>query len=154
MNKLKNDSPTKLEDVFSLFTSGLIPNGSFGDHVIGYYKASLERPNNVLFLKYEELKKDTKKEVKKLAGFWCYPFKKEEKINGLVEELIKLCSFEKLSESNKGNKDGDQTSKVLTGDIYFWKGMVGDSVNYLTTEMIEILDKIIKEKFDGLNISY
>ncbi|KAK9068396.1 hypothetical protein SSX86_012509 [Deinandra increscens subsp. villosa] len=152
-NKLKDDDsiPTKLDDVFELFRRGMNPFGSFWDHVIGYYKASLEHPDKVLFLKYEDLKKDPESEVKKLAKFIGNPFTEEEEYDGLVQEIIKLCGFENLSEANKGE---EKTSKVLSDDIYFRKGVVGDSVNYLTTEMIRILDKITKEKCDGLDFSF
>ncbi|KAL9999979.1 putative Sulfotransferase domain, P-loop containing nucleoside triphosphate hydrolase [Helianthus debilis subsp. tardiflorus] len=153
LNKVKDDvsSPMKLVDLFEIFSKGMSPCGSFWDHVIGYYKASLERPDKVLLLKYKDLKKDPKKEVKKLAKFLGRPFTEEEESNGSVQKIIELCSFENLSEASK---DGKQTSKVLSNDLFFRKGVAGDSVNYLTPEMIEILDKITKEKFDGLNISF
>jgi hypothetical protein len=37
--------------------------------VLGYWKASLERPDKVLFLKYEDLKEDIISNLKKIAGF-------------------------------------------------------------------------------------
>ncbi|KAF5784226.1 putative Sulfotransferase domain, P-loop containing nucleoside triphosphate hydrolase [Helianthus annuus] len=153
LNKLKDDgsTPTRLDDAFELFSRGMSPYGSFWDHVIGYYKASLERPHKVLFLKYEDLKKNPEKEVTKLAMFIGNSFTEEEEFDGSVKKIIELCGFENLS---KVNKDGKQTSKVLSDDIYFRKGIVGDSVNYLTNEMIQTLDKITNEKFDGLNISF
>ncbi|KAJ9559206.1 hypothetical protein OSB04_013820 [Centaurea solstitialis] len=156
MNKLKDNSsdPMELENVFDLFIKGNAPNGPLWDHVVGYRKASLERPDKVLFLKYEEIQKDANNEVKKLAEFIGYPFTKEEEAAGEIEEVIKLCSFEKLREASKANKDGDETSNAISDEIYFRKGKVGDSVNYLTTEMIQILDKITKKKYDGLDISF
>ncbi|KAK9068397.1 hypothetical protein SSX86_012510 [Deinandra increscens subsp. villosa] len=147
----KLNTPIKLDDGFELFSRGMNHYGSFWDHVIGYYKASLEHPDKVLFLKYEDLKKDPESEVKKLAKFVGNPFTEEEKYDGSVQKIIKLCGFENLCEANKG---GEQTSKVLSDDIYFRKGVVGDSVNYLTTEMIQTLDKITKEKCDGLDFSF
>ncbi|PWA81035.1 magnesium transporter 4 [Artemisia annua] len=135
MNTLREDgsSPTKIDDTFELFRKG-------------YYKASLERPNNILFLTYEKLKEDTYNEVKRLANFIGSSLTKEEEDDGSVQEIIELCSFKKLSEAHKGNKDGSQSSN----GIYFRKGIVGDSVNYLTTEMIKTLDVITKEKFDEM----
>ncbi|KAI3743556.1 hypothetical protein L1987_61266 [Smallanthus sonchifolius] len=150
LNKVRDDisTPTKLDDAFELFSKGMNAGGSFWDHMTGYYMASLERPNKVLFLKYEDLKKDTENEVKKLAKFIGNPFTEEEEYDGSVQKIIGLCGFENLSKVNK------DTSKVLSDDIYFRKGIVGDSVNYLTTEMIQILDKITKEKCDGLDLSF
>ncbi|GJT73769.1 P-loop containing nucleoside triphosphate hydrolase [Tanacetum coccineum] len=156
MNKLKDEfsTPTTLNDAFESFCRGINPNGPFWDHVIGYYKASLGRPDNVLFLTYEDLIKDTENEVKKLAKFIGCPFTSKEEDDGLVQEIVNLCSFEKLSEVNKVNKDSKNTKKVLSNDIYFRKGIVGDSAKHLTTEMMQIIDKLTKEKYDGLNIAF
>ncbi|KAD6118827.1 hypothetical protein E3N88_10098 [Mikania micrantha] len=152
-NMLKDDvsTPLKLDDAFELFSKGMTPYGSFWDHVMGYYKASLERPDKVLFLKYEDLKKDPWNEVKKLAKFIGNPFTQDEEYDGSVQKIIDLCSFENLS---KVNKDGKQTAKASSDDIYFRKGIVGDSVNYLTSDMIQILDKITEQKFADLKISF
>lgn len=156
MNKLKDNSSAliTLKNAFELFSRGNTPNGPFWDHVVGYHKASLERPDKVLFLNYEEMQKDANNEVKKFAKFIGYPFTEEEEVEGKLEEIIKLCSFEKLKEASKVNKDGDETFNVISDEIYFRKGKVGDSINYLTTEMIQILDKITKEKYDGLDIPF
>ncbi|PWA66969.1 P-loop containing nucleoside triphosphate hydrolase [Artemisia annua] len=153
MDKLRDNlsPPIKLEDAFELFSRGVSPNGSCWDHVVGYRKASLERPDQVLFLFYEEMKKDPKNEVRKLAKFIGYPFSEEEDVDEEVEKIIELCSFEKLS---KANKDAEETPKVIPNDVLFRKGEVGDSINYLTMEMVEILDKITLEKYDGLDISF
>ncbi|KAI7754663.1 hypothetical protein M8C21_026194 [Ambrosia artemisiifolia] len=142
LNKVKDDASTSLVDIFELFSGGMSPGGPFWDHVIGYHKASLERPNKVLFLKYEDLKKDTKNEVKKLAKFIGDPFTEEEESDGSIEKIIELCGFKNLREVNK----------VSSNDIYFRKGVVGDSCNYLTTDMIQILDRITKEKFDEMKL--
>ncbi|KAK9073591.1 hypothetical protein SSX86_007915 [Deinandra increscens subsp. villosa] len=151
LNKFKDDvsTPTKLDDAFELFSKGMSAFGSFWDHVTGYYKASLERPDKVLFLKYEDLKNGPENKVKKLAKFIGNPFTQDEEYDGSIQKIIDLCSFENLSEVNKGRK---QSSKILSDDIYFRKGVVGDSFNYLTIEMIQILDKITEQKFGDLNL--
>ncbi|PWA63276.1 P-loop containing nucleoside triphosphate hydrolase [Artemisia annua] len=154
VNKVKDEFSNPMDDVFESFCTGVYLNGPFWDHVIGYYKASLERPDNVLFLTYEDLIKDTKNEVKKLAKFMGCPFTSKEEDDGLVQGIVNLCSFEKLSEVNKVNQNSTNTKKVLSNDIHFRKGIVGDSVNYLTPEMIQIIDNITREKFDGLNIAF
>ncbi|PWA39243.1 hypothetical protein CTI12_AA573700 [Artemisia annua] len=141
--------PIMLEKAFECFSKGVFEFGSSWDHVIGYRKASLEWPDKILFLNYEEMKRDAKNEVKKLANFIGHPFTEEEEAKGEVEEIIKLCSFDKLS---KASKDRDATPNVISNDIFFRKGVVGDSVNHLTDEMIQILDKITTEKYEGLDI--
>lgn len=68
--------------------------GTVLDHVLGYWKQSLDKPESLLFLKYEELTKDTLFYVRKLAEFMGKPFSRDE---GLPERIVKLCSFDNLS---------------------------------------------------------
>ncbi|KAE8714493.1 hypothetical protein F3Y22_tig00110195pilonHSYRG00095 [Hibiscus syriacus] len=71
-----------------------------------YWKASLDQPDKVLFLKYEEMKEDTAFYVAKLAGFIGYGFTSEEKRDGVVEKIVRMCSFDHLRnlEVNKNGK--------------------------------------------------
>ncbi|MFQ6667708.1 hypothetical protein Gotur_033628 [Gossypium turneri] len=59
-NKLrpKGVPPLSLEEAFDLFCKGVSHYGPFWDHVLGYWKASLESPKKVLCLKYEDVKKE------------------------------------------------------------------------------------------------
>ncbi|CAJ1978308.1 unnamed protein product [Sphenostylis stenocarpa] len=57
-----------LEDAFETFCNGVNFFGPWWSHVLGYWKASIDRPNKVLFLKYEDLKEDTEFHVKERAA--------------------------------------------------------------------------------------
>lgn len=72
---------------------------------MGYWKASVEKPERVFFLKYEDLK-DTLGYVKKLASFMEKPFSEEEEERGVPQQIVAHCSFESLSnlEVNKSEK--------------------------------------------------
>ncbi|KAK6925171.1 Sulfotransferase domain [Dillenia turbinata] len=61
LNKLrsKNLKPLSIEDAFKLFCDGVSHNGSFWDDVLEYWRASLENPTKILFMKFEEIKRDT-----------------------------------------------------------------------------------------------
>ncbi|KAJ6874357.1 hypothetical protein NC652_034133 [Populus alba x Populus x berolinensis] len=51
--RCKNAEPLPLEDAFDLFCNGLASYGPYWDHVLGYWRASLESPEKTLFLTYE-----------------------------------------------------------------------------------------------------
>nr|XP_043611059.1 flavonol sulfotransferase-like [Erigeron canadensis] len=152
VNKVRDKSlgVMTIEEAFELFSKGFTPCGPFWDHVKEYYKASLDHPEKILFLTYENLQKDTISNVKRIAEFLGYPFTKEEEVEGVVEEIVSLCSFENLREHNQQGikRDG------LPNDAFFRKGKVGDWSNYLTNDMSQILDQITEEKFLGLDISF
>ncbi|KAI3667352.1 hypothetical protein L6452_42407 [Arctium lappa] len=151
-NKLRDKSRgiMTFEEAFEMFSNGVMPYGPHWDHVKGYYNASLEHPTRILFLIYENMEKDTMNNVKRLAEFLGCPFTKKEEAEGAVEDIVKICSFKNLKEVNKhGNWRDD-----VPNHTFFRKGKVGDWSNHLTTEMSHILDQIVKEKFEGLDISF
>ncbi|KAL7177395.1 hypothetical protein ACSBR2_030702 [Camellia fascicularis] len=131
---------------------GLSPYGLFWDHVLGHWKASQERPNNVLFLKYEDMKEDPISHFKVLAKFMGFPFSMEEDRQGVIEEILKPCSFDNLKalEVNKTHKNdvGHPNS------AYFRKGEIGDWANYLTPSMAERMNKLMKEKFSDTSLNF
>ncbi|RZC53780.1 hypothetical protein C5167_012625 [Papaver somniferum] len=61
--------PLSLEEAFELFCDGISIFGPFWDHVLGYWKESLEKPHKVLFMKYEDLKNEPLIHLKRLAEF-------------------------------------------------------------------------------------
>ncbi|XP_004301099.1 PREDICTED: flavonol 3-sulfotransferase-like [Fragaria vesca subsp. vesca] len=131
--------PLPIELAFESFCKGESNSGPFWDHVLGYWEASKENPEKVLFLKYEDMKEDTEGCVKRLAVFMRHPFSSDEERQGVVQEVVNLCSFENLS-NLEVNKSG--TFGPINNSLFFRKGQVGDSSNYLTPEMLQHLDKI------------
>ncbi|XP_021729093.1 cytosolic sulfotransferase 12-like [Chenopodium quinoa] len=146
-NKLRpqNCGDFPLEEAFDMFCKGVSFCGPFSDHVLSYWKYSLDNPKKVFFLKYEELKEQPKLYLKKLAEFWGCSFSLEEENNGVVEEILGLCSFENLS-NLEVNKNGKLSSGVHN-KVFFRKGEVGDWANYFTHDMIEKFDEFFVRKF-------
>ncbi|XP_071700931.1 flavonol 3-sulfotransferase-like [Rutidosis leptorrhynchoides] len=131
------------DDAFEEFCEGISLYGPYWNHILGYWKASLERPGRILFLKYEDLKRDPTASVKTLAEFLGNRFSDEEVGKGVVESIIKLCSFEKMKNLDV-NKTGLRHNRERK--FYFRKGKDGDWENYFTREMKEKIDGIIHEK--------
>ncbi|KAE8707459.1 Cytosolic sulfotransferase 16 [Hibiscus syriacus] len=139
----------ELDEAFEFVCKGESLCGPYWDHVLGYWKASLEHPDKIFFLKYEEMKADTVLHINKLAEFIGYPFSSEEQQKGVAEKIVKICSFENLS-----NLEVNKSEKVVIGVVQnkmcFRKGKVGDWKNYMTPEMAARLDQIIQQKLsDG-----
>lgn len=88
----------------------------------------------------------------RLAEFIGCPISREEEANGVVNDILRLCSFDYLS-TLEVNKSGH----MATGekhDAFFRKGNIGDWLNYLTIEMIEKLDRITEEKFSDAGLRF
>ncbi|THG16240.1 hypothetical protein TEA_010530 [Camellia sinensis var. sinensis] len=153
-NKLrpKDIGTNSLEDTFDRFCRGVSLYGPFWDHVLGYWKESLENPGKILFLKYEEMKEKPDEHLRRIAQFLGYPFSPEEEKLGLVDEILGLCSFDTLSKLEV-NKSG----KLLSGEenkTFFRRGEVGDWKNFLSAEMEDRLDQISEQKLHKFGLKF
>lgn len=137
----------KIEDLFGKFCNGMTLFGPFWDHMLGYYKESLRRPDKIIFLRYEDLKGEPFRVVKELAEFLGYGFSKEEENGDVIGDIVRLrlCSFENMS-NLEVNKSAKAVSIGVKAKDFFRRGEVGDSNNFLTPNMIKQLDDIIEEK--------
>ncbi|KAL2898158.1 Cytosolic sulfotransferase 15 [Bienertia sinuspersici] len=93
---LNHSNVNMIEEDFSKFCEGKFPYGPYEDHLLGYWKESIQNPKKVFFMEYEGLKEDPKTHVKKLAEFVGCPFLEEEEQGSTIDDIIKLCSLESL----------------------------------------------------------
>lgn len=140
-----------LDLYFDMFCLGKVPFGPFPEHALGYWKASLERPEKVLFIKYEDLQADPRPVLKTMAVFLGCPFTDEEEVGGVIDDIVKLCSIRKLKEAVSTS---DQVYPVISNEKFFRKGVVGDWINHLTPSMADKLEKIMEEKFGGSGLNF
>ncbi|PRQ20915.1 putative flavonol 3-sulfotransferase [Rosa chinensis] len=154
-NRLRHRSmgTNSLEEVFQYFCRGVSPFGPFWDHVSGYWKGSLERPETVFFIKYEEMKEQPGLHLRRLAEFLGCPFSPEEEAQGVVDNILRLCSFENLSNLDV-NKTGKLSKTGVEHSAFFRRGEAGDWRNCLTAEMVEQLDRITEEKLQGSGLKF
>lgn len=148
-SKKFEESPWTMEEAVDQFCKGVIPYGPYYEHVLGYRKESLENPQKVFFVTYEELKEDPNAHVKRLAEFLGFPVGKK-----VVEEIVRRCSFGELS-NTAVNKSADMFTWLgLPNNSFFRKGEVGDYANFLTPEMIQRIDAITMDKFHKAGFIY
>ncbi|CAA7028686.1 unnamed protein product [Microthlaspi erraticum] len=148
-----NGPLNSLEESFDMFCRGVSGYGPYLDHVLSYWKAYKDNPEQVLFLKYETMRADPFPDVKRLAEFMGYGFTSEEEKEGVLEKVVSLCSFETLKslEHNKGEKEKGRFG-LYANSAYFRKGKVGDWKNYLTPEMAARIDGLMEEIFKGTGL--
>lgn len=133
-----------VNEAFDGFCKGVSFFGPFHEHVLGYWNESVKRSEKILFLKYEEMKRDTRGQVKKLASFLGKPFMKEEEL----DKILWSCSLER-PKNLEVNRSGFDPWDQMAHSSYFRKGLVGDWKNNLSAEMKERLDEITRKKFEG-----
>ncbi|KAJ4720542.1 Sulfotransferase [Melia azedarach] len=141
--------PYPIEKAYDSFCKGVHYFGPYLDHVLQYWTESLKMPERILFLKYEDLKKDPKGEVKKLACFLGRPFANEDE----VEKVVWRSSFERLR-NLEVNKNGVLPHAMIPNSSFFRVGNVGDWENYFTEEMKQGLDEITCMKLAGTGLHF
>ncbi|XVF08895.1 hypothetical protein REPUB_Repub07fG0043800 [Reevesia pubescens] len=144
------------QNAFNMFCEEVFVHGPYWEHVLQYWKASLECPERILFLKYEDMKSNTSVDVKRLAEFMGYPFTPEEENQGMMDKIIGLCSLENLSslEVNKTGKQRQNSIFTSRNEFFFRKGKVGDWKSEITPEMAARLDHIVEQKLSGSGLTF
>ncbi|CAL4992530.1 unnamed protein product [Urochloa decumbens] len=147
--------PLSVETATKLFSDGLSPVGPYWDHVLGYWRAHLAHPEQVLFFMYEEMHRDPSGHVRRLAEFVGRPFGVGEEDGYAVEAIVRLCSFSHMSELHV-NKEGK--TELVVGAVenssFFRRGMVGDWANHLSPKMARQIDEITRAKFKDSGLSF
>ncbi|XP_077514742.1 sulfotransferase 1C2-like [Amblyomma americanum] len=177
---MKNSPPHLLENgtfgqSFEMFVEGKVDYGDYFDHVLSWYEHRAD--SNVLFLTYENLKKDARAWVLKIADF----LGKEEYGDKLrqrpdiFDKVLDTVSFDTMREFYSGlngwSKDftsipmeaipeamrsvmqtlGALFKKPITGD-FVRKGIVGDWRNHFSSEQIARMKKRIALKTTGSDV--
>ncbi|KAJ4799745.1 Sulfotransferase [Rhynchospora pubera] len=144
------DKIATFEEVYNSFCQGVNNYGPIWSHVLGYWEESKQRPEKILFLKYENILQEPVKHAKKLAHFIGCPYSEAEENQGVVEQIVELCSFGKLKNMDVNNNEiPSMSAHNISPSYFFRKGEAGDWKNHLTQEMTERLNTIIEEKFKG-----
>ncbi|KAE8717417.1 hypothetical protein F3Y22_tig00110045pilonHSYRG00017 [Hibiscus syriacus] len=69
----------------------------------------------------------------------------EEEEEGVVEKVVKMCSFESLRDMEGNRSVHGKKGKTIESSAYFRKGIVGDW-SCLSDEMGEKMNRIVEEK--------
>ena len=131
-------------DFFPSFTNGDVGYGSWFDHVLGWW-AHKDDPN-VLFLKYEDMKKDLAKSVKKIAEFIGCTTSKE-----VTEAIVKQCGFENMKSNPQTNYSWESAFQAKP---FMRKGMVGDWKNHFTDEESAQFDTVYTDRMKGSSLLF
>ncbi|TKW20780.1 hypothetical protein SEVIR_4G111200v4 [Setaria viridis] len=143
-----------LGDIVDGACDGTTPGGPFWDHILGYWRASAARPENLLFLRYEDLLRDPSENVRRLARFVGLPFSAAEEDAGVVRGIVELCSLDSLR-GMEANRTGYVDSRIkIPREALFRKGVSGDWKNHMTPEMVRRMDEIIADKLHASGITF
>ncbi|XP_053445284.1 sulfotransferase 1C3-like [Nycticebus coucang] len=140
--------PQSWEDFCEKFMSGKVAYGSWYDHVKGWWAA--KDKNRILYLLYEDIKKNPKCEINKVLDFLEKTLSED-----IINKIIHHTSFE-VMKKNPMASQSTLPSYVFDHTIsnFLRKGMPGDWKNHFTVAMNEKFDEHYEKKMAGTTLRF
>ncbi len=134
------------DQFFQLYKEKKLPWGDYFQHTVEWYKFNKDRANS-LVIKYEDMLKDHKAFVIKIATFLGHQLS-----DSLLEQIVQKSS---LQDMKKDFNVFFFRSPVWEGKSEFIrKGIVGDWVNYFSPEQSDFVDAQCEEHLEPLGITF
>jgi hypothetical protein len=134
------------DDFWKKFVNGEVEFGNYFDHLLSWLPHKDDK--NVLFLKYEDMKRDLPGAVSQIASFL------EVDLSGdVIDKKANLTSFNKMKVDNSANYSWPPLHQEK-GVEFMRKGTVGDWKNFFTAEQSAEMDCICTQKLNGIDFQY
>lgn len=133
-----------LEEFFGLFLDDLVEFGPWADHIKEYWQ--LRDEDNILFLTYEDMKKDLPGCIRKTAKFLDKPVTDEQ-----IEKSVKFLHIDNMREGSsvqwvKAYAEANNVSPEVVKQYakqFFRKGETGGYKKEMSQEVIDKFDELI-----------
>ncbi|XP_072853652.2 amine sulfotransferase [Pogona vitticeps] len=134
----------EFEVLMERFLAGKVGAGLWLDHVEGWF--AHRDDFNILFLTYEEMKKDLRSSVLKICSFLGKKLTEEE-----VDEVVDKATFDKMRNDRRANYEHLESDLVdHTKGHFLRKGVVGDWKNMMTVAQNERFNHVFQKRMEKL----
>ncbi|XP_058454540.1 luciferin sulfotransferase [Malaya genurostris] len=151
--QLIHQTSGSFEDFCNIFLDDQAPIGPMWAHMLGFWKR--RNQSNVLFLKYEDMKRNLPTVIRDCARFMDIDRDLKE------EEIVRLCDhlqFDRMQKNPAVNMEPlmQNSAQIDTnGSVKFIrKGAIGDWKNHMSDELSERFDTWIRKHFDGTGLEF
>lgn len=130
------------EHWLKIFMEGRVQRGDWFDHVLSWWKH--KDAENMLFLKYEDMKRDFDAQLLAIAAYLGYALSEE------VIDRIKLAtSFSKMKTEQFSNH-----KEIAQLEGFFRKGEIGSWKDQFTVAQSEAFDRFYRERMAGTGLDF
>lgn len=137
--------PIPWDTFLEIYTSKALPYGSWFEYEKDWERVKEEHPNlNIHTVYYENLKLNTKTEVKRLADFLGVSYSDE-----LIENIAVKVDFKNIL---KGKTDVSGNFSVDKKPFIYRKGIIGDWKNWFTVAQNERFDDLYAKEMKDSNL--
>ncbi|XP_007663326.2 amine sulfotransferase-like [Ornithorhynchus anatinus] len=146
LTKLKTSNT--MEDFMEKFLAGEVFSSVWFDHIKGWY--THKNNFNILFVSFEEMKKDLRNAVLKISKFLGKELSDED-----MESVVKQATFQNMKKDPRANYENISIDFGSSeAPVFLRKGTIGDWKNYLTVSQSEKLDKTFQEQMEGVPLKF
>ncbi|XP_005596953.1 amine sulfotransferase-like [Equus przewalskii] len=144
------EATDNIEQFMKKFLDGKVIGSLWFDHIRGWYEH--KHDFNILFMMYEEMKKDLRSSVLKISSFLEKELSEED-----LEAVVRKATFQNMKFDPQANYDHVIKHEIgtRTNEGYFLrKGTIGDWKNHLTVEQNERFDRIFQRKMKDFPLKF
>ncbi|NWU95275.1 ST1D1 Sulfotransferase, partial [Upupa epops] len=147
MDKTHPD-PGTLGEFLEAFMAGKVAYGSWYDHVQGWWEK--KRKKQLLYLFYEDMKKDPRREIQKILLFLGKELAEE-----TVTKILHHTSFQEMKKNPAANYETMPTA-LMDHSIspFLRKGICGDWKNHFTVAQNERFNQHYKKRMVGSDLQF
>jgi hypothetical protein len=135
------------DEFLALFMDGKGFGGSYFDWVLQWW--AHKDDDNVLFLTYEDLKKDLVKQVGIISHFLNHSLSIAEQ-----QEIAAACTFEAMKKNKIGAIEKNRAKTMKKDKSFYRKGIIGDWQNYFSPEQAKAFDHWYESNLKGTGLSF
>lgn len=130
------------EHWLKLFMEGDIQRGDWFNHVLSWWEH--QGADNVLFLKYEDLRKNFQGELRKIAGFLNYSLTAE-----VMDNIQEKTSFENMKKDSFSD-----LHEIAQLDSFYRKGKIGSWKDQFTVSQSDHFDRLYAGRMKGTGLEF
>ena len=122
------------------------------EYKIIYFLKNFIDAENILFLKYEDLKKDLSGSVKTIAEFMGYSLD-----DGMIDKITRQSTFNSMKDNPLATYDSlPEAQKKLASDStpFICKGVIGDWKNHFSAEQSARFDAEYTKRMSGTGLVF